>query len=123
MRRSPSDGWPDWRMAGWLLTVTAVLSAHPPNRLSAQQQPLNSGALFLVFPVGATAVGMGQAAIAADGTGDAAFWNPAGLATLSAAEFTLHTATLAAGRTSAVSAFVPKADRKSTRLNSSHQLI
>ncbi|MBI1966826.1 MAG: PorV/PorQ family protein [Gemmatimonadetes bacterium] len=85
-----------------------LLTAYPPNRLSAQQQPLNSGALFLVFPVGATAVGMGQTAVAADGSGDAAFWNPAGLATIAAGEFSLHTANLAAGRTSAISVYAPR---------------
>jgi len=86
-----------------------LLTAYPPTRLFSQQQPLNSGALFLVFPVGAAATGMGQTAIAAEGHGDAAFWNPAGLATLATNEFALHTATLAAGRTSAVSVYVPKA--------------
>ena len=107
MRRSRSDGRVVWRTGGRIALV-AALAAGPPVRLSAQDLPLNSGALFLVFPVGATAVGMGQAALAADGTGDAAFWNPAGLATILTAEFSLHTATLAAGRTSAVSVYVPK---------------
>src|SRR5574341_491893 len=109
MRRSPSDRRSDGRTVGRVLALALLLpSVGPTVRLAGQTQPLNSGALFLVFPVGATAVGMGQTAIAADGSGDAAFWNPAGLATLPAAEFTLHTATLAAGRTSAVSAFAPK---------------
>lgn len=108
MRQSLFDGWADRRIGGWLLALTAVLSAYPPTRLSAQQQPLNSGALFLVFPVGAAATGMGQTAIATEGSVEAAFWNPAGLATLDAGQFTLHTANLAAGRTSAVAVYVPK---------------
>src|SRR3989442_2473493 len=69
-----------------------------PRAVSAQEPPLNAGALFLVFPVGAQAVGMGQTATAAAGRGEAAFWNPAGLATLSEDEFALHSATLVAGR-------------------------
>jgi len=60
---------------------------------------LNSGALFLLFPVGAQVVGMGQTAGALDGRGEAAFGNPAGLATLPMGEFALHSANLAAGTT------------------------
>lgn len=108
MRRSPSEGLTDWRTAGQIALAAVALSAGPPGRLVAQQ-PLNSGALFLVFPVGAAGTGMGQAAIAAEGHGEAAFWNPAGLATLASNEFALHTSTLAAGRTSAVSIYVPTA--------------
>jgi len=80
---------------GFRFSILAVisLSTVPSFHLSAQELPLNAGALFLVFPVGAQAVGMGQTAIAASGRSDAAFWNPAGLATLSDDEFALHTAT------------------------------
>jgi hypothetical protein len=84
-----------------------VLTAQPPNRLTAQEQPLNAGALFLVFPVGAQAVGMGQTAVAASGRGEAAFWNPAGLATLSNDEFALHSATLVAGKSHVLGAYFP----------------
>lgn len=84
-----------------------VLSNFPTVQLSAQEQPLNAGALFLVFPVGAQAVGMGQTATAASGRGEAAFWNPAGLATLADNEFALHTATLVGGKSHILSAFFP----------------
>jgi hypothetical protein len=94
-------------MGGWILTATAVLFAYPPIRLSAQEFPLNAGALFLVFPVGAQAVGMGQAAVGVEGRGEVAFWNPAGLATLERNEFALHSATLVAGRTNVVGAYFP----------------
>jgi hypothetical protein len=93
MRRSLFSGIP----------LASVVAAS----LSGQQPPLNAGALFLVFPVGAQAVGMGQTATAADGRGEAAFWNPAGLATLSADEFALHSATLVAGRSSVLGAYFP----------------
>src|ERR1051326_1704914 len=99
MRRKASDGWAVPRLGGWVFPIAVVvLTAKPPNRVAAQDQPINAGALFLAFPVGAQAVGMGQTATAAAGSGEAAFWNPAGLATLSDDEL----------------------DRKSTRLNSSH---
>jgi len=84
-----------------------ILSAHPTISLSAQDQPLNAAALFLLFPVGATTVGMGQTAGAADGHGEVVFQNPAGVASLTSSEFALHTATLAAGPTNAVTAFFP----------------
>jgi len=75
--------------------------------LRAQELPLNAGALFLVFPVGAASVGMGQTATAAAGRGEAAFWNPAGLATLTDDEFALHSATLVAGRSNVLGAYFP----------------
>src|SRR2546422_4063118 len=78
-----------------------------PRAVSAQGRPRNAGALFLVFPVGAQAVGMGQTATAAAGRGEAAFWNPAGLATLSEDEFALHSATLVAGRSNVLAAYFP----------------
>src|SRR5438445_13814264 len=84
-----------------------VLSNIPTVQLCAQEPPLNAGALFLVFPVGAQAVGMGQTATAAAGRGEAAFWNPAGLATLSDDEFALHSATLVAGRSHVLGAYFP----------------
>ena len=76
-------------------------------RLIAQEPPLNTGALFLVFPVGARAVGMGQTAMGAEGHGDAAFWNPAGLATMETNEFALHSATLVAGRSHVLGVYFP----------------
>ena len=92
----------------WQATILgfACLSIVPTFHLSAQE-PLNAGALFLVFPVGAQAVGMGQTATAAEGRGEAAFWNPAGLATLSDDEFALHSATLVAGRSHVLGAYFP----------------
>src|SRR2546422_892123 len=82
MRRRASEGGRTvWRSGGRLAAAALLLTARPPDHLSAQEIN-NSGALFLVFPVGARAVGMGQAAAALEGRGEAAFWNPAGLATL-----------------------------------------
>ena len=50
---------------------------------------------------------MGQTATAASGTSEAAFWNPAGLATISDDEFALHSATLVAGRSHVLGAYFP----------------
>jgi hypothetical protein len=84
-----------------------LMAVGPSAPLAAQELPLNAGALFLVFPVGAHAVGMGQAGVGFEGRGEVAFWNPAGLATLERNEFALHSATLVAGRTNVVGAYFP----------------
>src|SRR6266513_538320 len=107
MRRRASDGRAGWRVGGRRWLAFLVLTASPLARLPAQDFPLNAGALFLVFPVGAQSVGMGQTAMAMAGRGEAAFWNPAGLATLSDDEFALHTANLVAGRSSILGAYFP----------------
>ncbi|HXF95210.1 MAG TPA: PorV/PorQ family protein [Gemmatimonadales bacterium] len=90
-----------------MLGLLTLLAALPPASLAAQDAPLNAGALFLLLPVGAHPAAMGQAGTALEGRGDAAFWNPAGLATLPASEFGLHTASLAAGRAHVVTAYFP----------------
>src|SRR5258707_13264180 len=108
MRRKVFDGWAVGRFGGWVLPIAIVLlTVEPPNRLDAKDPPLNAGALFLVFPVGAQAVGMGQTATAAAGRGEAAFWNPAGRATLSDEEFALHSASLVAGESNVLAAYFP----------------
>lgn len=112
MRRSRSDGRLDRRRLGPRALLTVLLSVSPVARLSGQaatdvSQVQNSGALFLLFPVGAQVVGMGQTAGALDGRGEAAFGNPAGLATLPMGEFALHSANLAAGTSSALTVFFP----------------
>ena len=88
-----------------------LLSACPLGPLCPRQSSAdltNAGALFLLLPVGAEAVGMGQAGMTLDGRGEAVFWNPAGLATMETSEFSLSTATLAAGPTNAVTLFFPR---------------
>ena len=104
MRRRTSDGRADRRAGGgWLLL--ALLSVGPAVQPSDAQDVNNAGALFLSLPVGAQAVGMGQTAVTLSGRGEAAFWNPAGLATLNESEFGLETATLAAGTAHALTAY------------------
>jgi len=94
---------------GWRTAIVLLVpSTFTTTRAAAQDQPLNAAALFLLFPVGATTVGMGQTAAAADGHGEVVFQNPAGVASLSRSEFALHTATLAAGPTNALTAFFPR---------------
>src|SRR5947208_14197238 len=95
MRRSIFSG-------RWLLV--ALLSVGPTVRLYGQDVN-NAGALFVALAVGAAAVGMGQTAVTLEGRGEAAFWNPAGLATLSANEFGLESGSVAAGTSHALTAY------------------
>ena len=90
-----------------LFSALVALAAGPSIGWAGQDTPLNTGALFLVFPVGAQAVGMGQTGMASGGRGEAAFWNPAGLATLATDEFSVHSATLVAGRSHVLGAYFP----------------
>src|SRR6267142_1152579 len=108
MRRKASEGRSDGLTAGRTVAVALLLlTVGPLGRLAGQEPPLNAGALFLVFPVGAQAVGMGQTATAAAGRGEAAFWNPAGLATMSDDEFSLHSASLVAGGSHGLGDYFP----------------
>src|SRR5205809_663595 len=109
MRRSTSrSSQADRRTGGQTLWFALlVLSASPPIRLSAQELANSAGALFLLFPVGAQAVAMGQTAATLDGRGEAAFWNPAGLATIERGELALNSASLAAGATHALTVYYP----------------
>ncbi len=86
----------------------AILCVNPVGRLCGQAEPQNAGALFLLFPVGAQSVGMGQTAAAIEGRGELVFLNPSGVAGLATSEFALHTARLAAGATNALTAFFPR---------------
>src|SRR3989454_4024763 len=108
MRRSVSDGRSDGLTAGGAVAVAlGLLTVGPSGRLAAQELPLNAGALFLVFPVGAQAVGWDRPPPAGAGRGEAPFWTPAGLATLSDDEFALHSASLVAGRSNVLGAYFP----------------
>src|SRR3989442_13328899 len=94
------------------IALALCLSAGPPVHLGAQaiaaDAAHDAGGLFLLFPVGARAVGMGQSAGTLEGGGEAVFWNPAGLATMENGEFALHSASLVAGATNALTAFFPR---------------
>ena len=69
--------------------VAAVLCAAPA--ISRAQGSLSTqGALFLLVPVGARAVGLGQADVASDIGGESIWANPAGLARLTRNELSIN---------------------------------
>jgi hypothetical protein len=65
----------------------------------------NGGAAFLLLPVGARAAALGQAAVADGGTTEAAFWNPAGLATMPQSEIAFHHAQTFASQNNAIAGY------------------
>ncbi|HYK09424.1 MAG TPA: PorV/PorQ family protein [Gemmatimonadales bacterium] len=84
-----------------------ALAAQSTNEGSSSELT-NAGALFLLLPVGAQGVGMGQAGVTMQGRGEALFWNPAGLATMAAPEFGVNSANFVAGPGTAITMFVPR---------------
>jgi len=104
MRRSLSSE----RGVAFAVLLSAAVSLRLSGQAIAPEGTQNAGGLFLLFPVGARAVGMGQSAVALDGGGEAVFWNPSGLATMENGEFALHSASLVAGATNALTAFFPR---------------
>ena len=72
------------RVAAVLLTLAAAMPARAQGTLSTE------GALFLLVPVGARAVGIGQADVASDIGSEAIWANPAGLAWLTRRELAIN---------------------------------
>lgn len=70
--------------------ITALAAAGSAVTLSAQGRPAEEGGLFLLLPVGAQAIGMGQAMVAAQPGSEAVWWNPAALAPLERREAAIH---------------------------------
>lgn len=86
MRLTRTSGKPKRR--GALLGLLVLLLAPALARAQA-----NSGALDLLFPIGARATGMGTAFVGEQGS-ESVWWNPAGLARMTKPEFALdHFAT------------------------------
>ncbi len=92
MKRNPSK-----RLSFVLVLATLAGPAR------AQVSDPVAGGAFLLVPIGARATALGQAAVAVGGTPDAAFWNPAGLASMTNSEFALHYANTFASENSALS--------------------
>ena len=95
MRQSPSS-------AAWLPLALVAVCAAPA---AGQSDPVAGGAAFLLLPVGARATALGQAGVADAGSGEAAFWNPAGLATLPAGEFGVQYASTFVSNNTALTLF------------------
>jgi hypothetical protein len=64
---------------------------------------MGEGALDLVLPTGARAVGLGQATMALDGTTESVWWNPSGLARMQGTTAAIHHSQSIGGTADAVS--------------------
>ncbi len=84
-----------------------LLLAASPLRAQAPDNPESGGATFLLLPVGARAAALGQAAVADAGDTEAAFWNPAGLATIPNTVIAAHYSSTFASNNTALSAYFP----------------
>jgi len=96
------------RPSRFSLFVGLALSSGAPRALAAQSDTVvvGGGAVFLLIPVGGRATALGQAAVADGGTGESAFWNPAGLALLTEPELNIHHARTFASNNTAVAGYV-----------------
>lgn len=65
------------------------------------------GGLFLLSPIGARAVGMGQAVVAAPPTSEAVWWNPASIARAEKREAAIHHSQTIVATADAISLVVP----------------
>lgn len=107
MRRRPS------RRAGLAAAAAAAaavaaLALLAPARAGAQG-PDEEGGLFLLLPVGARAVGGGQAVVADRPGSEAVWWNPSALARLDRREIALHHSQTIVYKGDAISVVVPSA--------------
>jgi len=84
----------------------AVALATPPDA-GAQGGLAEDGALFLLLPVGARAVGMGQAVVADQPGSEAVWWNAAALARADKREVAIHHSQSLVGTGDAITIVVP----------------
>jgi len=73
----------------------------------AQTGPAEEGALFLLLPVGARSVGMGQAVVADRPGSESVWWNPAAIGAATRREAAIHHSQSVAGTGDAVTIVVP----------------
>src|SRR5215208_6744741 len=90
-----------------LVGAALAACAAAPDDVRAQSGPAEAGALFLLLPVGARSVGMGQAVVAQQSGSEAVWWNPAGLARADKREAAIHHSQSVIGTGDAVSIVVP----------------
>src|SRR5688572_28149048 len=90
------------------LSVAIALTSFAISPASAQPSGLTTeGAPFLLLPVGARAVGMGQALVADQPGTEAIWWNPAGVARAERREIAVHHYETIIGTGDAVSILIP----------------
>jgi len=74
---------------------------------AAQASSGSDAGIFLLLPVGAEAVGMGEAVVAVEGGSESVWWNPAALAAQTKHELAIHDGRTSAGTADVLSFVVP----------------
>jgi hypothetical protein len=99
------------RRSSHILALASVLASAAAGvseaRAQAGGQRAEEGALFLLLPVGARSVGIGQATVAQRGSSEAVWWNPAGLAASEKREAAIHHSQSIIGTGDAVTVVIP----------------
>jgi hypothetical protein len=93
--------------SGRALVVAATGALFALGELKAQSELATEGAAFLLIPVGARALGMGQALVADQPGTEAIWWNPAGVARAEKREVAIHHYDSFVGTGDAVSLLIP----------------
>src|SRR5215217_7098097 len=96
-----------FRRARAAIGAALLALAARPDHARAQGGPAEDGALFLLLPVGARAVGMGQAVVADQPGSEAVWWNPAALARAEKRELAIHHSQSLVGTGDALTLVVP----------------
>ena len=102
MRRRRSS----WRLSACVAAAIAAFGAPAP---AAAQKPATEGALFLLLPIGARAVGQGQAIVGDEPGSEAVWWNPAAIARGDRREIAIHHSQTIVATGDAVTLVVPSA--------------
>jgi hypothetical protein len=86
-----------------LFACAVALAGALPAAAGAQGSLSKEGALFLLVPIGARSVGMGQAVVAAENGSEGLWWNPASLARIQRSEVSLSHSSSVVGTGDALS--------------------
>lgn len=97
------------RPSSWAVILAGALACGGglPGAVAAQSGFAQEGALFLLLPVGARAVGLGQAVVADRPGSEAVWWNPAAIGAATRREAAIHHSQSVAGTGDAVTLLVP----------------
>jgi hypothetical protein len=97
------------RRSNWVVALAGAIALNLGTGSVARAQSglAQEGALFLLLPVGARSVGMGQAVVADRGGTESVWWNPAGIGASTKREAAIHHSQSVAGTGDAVTILVP----------------
>jgi hypothetical protein len=107
MRRRRSDLRALSRVARRAAVVLTTVGAALASVTGSARAQGGAEGVFLLLPVGARAVGMGEAVVAQQGGSDVLWWNPAGVAGRTEHEIAIHHSETIVGQGNALAAVLP----------------